>query len=165
MNRRRIALAAVVLAACGEVQSPTSATESGSDVEISSTVSAATTSLPEDVETTGTIRPTAPTTITMEAPVSTPSDVSVDLAVADLMDRLGVARHEIEVVSVAAVTWRDGSLGCPEPGRAYTQALVAGNRMVLAVAGAEYAYHSGRGREPFYCPPERAEDPPPDPQV
>ena len=94
---------------------------------------------------------------------TTPSGSSVHLAVADLMERLDVARDEITVVSVADVTWRDGSLGCPEPGRAYTQALVAGQRIVLAVDGTEYAYHSGRGREPFYCPPERAQDPPLDP--
>jgi hypothetical protein len=28
-----------------------------------------------------------------------------------------------EVVSAKAVTWSDGSLGCPEPGKLYTQAF------------------------------------------
>ena len=34
-------------------------------------------------------------------------------------------------VSAAAVTWSDGSAGCPEPGMMYTQALVPGYRIVL----------------------------------
>ena len=31
------------------------------------------------------------------------------------------------------------------------QVLVNGSQIVLRHAGDEYHYHSGRGREPFYC--------------
>lgn len=77
-------------------------------------------------------------------------------AIADLAERLEVGEGEIEVVSVEDVTWPDGSLGCPEPGKMYTQAMVDGQRFVLAHDGTEYAYHSGGDRAPFHC-----EDPEP----
>jgi hypothetical protein len=70
---------------------------------------------------------------------------------ADLARKLGVDESAIEVVSVREVTWRDGSVGCPQPGMQYPQVLVNGSQIVLRHAGDEYHYHSGRGREPFYC--------------
>ncbi|GJM40801.1 MAG: hypothetical protein DHS20C20_10830 [Ardenticatenaceae bacterium] len=72
-------------------------------------------------------------------------------AMADLSQRLSVSVDDIEMVSLQEVTWRDGSLGCPEPGVAYTQALVDGQQLVLQVAGIEYHYHSGRGGDFIYC--------------
>jgi hypothetical protein len=80
-------------------------------------------------------------------------------AVLDLAGRLGIAPEAIDVVVAEAVTWRNGSLGCPEPGMAYTQALVNGFRVVLGVDGVDYAYHSGRGRPPFYCATPAANEP------
>lgn len=83
----------------------------------------------------------------------------VDQAKADLSKRLGVDASQVTVVSSEEVTWPDGSLGCPEPGMRYTQALVPGNRTVLEVAGKQYPYHSGGHRPPFLCenpsPPAR----------
>lgn len=72
-------------------------------------------------------------------------------AVADLAEREGVEPSEITVVSREEVTWRNGSLGCAEPGMAYTQALVDGSRIVLGLAGRDYEYHAGGGRPPFLC--------------
>ncbi|QIX27150.1 hypothetical protein ncot_11490 [Nocardioides sp. JQ2195] len=72
-------------------------------------------------------------------------------AVDDLAERQGIAADDVEVVRVQDVTWRDGSLGCAEPGRMYTQALVEGRRIVLAAGGAEFEYHSGGSRAPFLC--------------
>ena len=57
----------------------------------------------------------------------------------------------ITVVSVDEVTWRDGSIGCPEPGMGYTQALVPGIRVVLELDGTRYEYHSGGSRSIFLC--------------
>lgn len=88
-------------------------------------------------------------------PVSPPAvehpNPQVATAIADLVERLGVAPDAIEVVSVDEVTWPDGSIGCPLPGMRYTQALVNGSRIVLRVDGVDYQYNSGGGREPFYC--------------
>ncbi|HEY4570725.1 MAG TPA: hypothetical protein VIH10_14715 [Kribbella sp.] len=75
----------------------------------------------------------------------------VDQATADLSKRLGVDAAAVTVVSSDEVTWPDGSLGCPEPGMRYTQALVPGNRTILEVDGKQYHYHSGGHRAPFLC--------------
>ena len=64
---------------------------------------------------------------------------------------LGVDPAQVTVVSSDDVTWRDGSLGCPEPGMRYTQALIPGTRTILEVAGKQYHYHSGGHRAPFLC--------------
>ena len=50
-------------------------------------------------------------------------DPKVAAAIADLAKRQGVKSEEITVVSHDKVTWRDGSLGCPEPGKMYTMVL------------------------------------------
>ena len=99
---------------------------------------------------------TAPTTISPpEEPVTQPTvshpDGDVATAMTDLVSRANVAPDDITVVSAEEVTWRDGSLGCPLPGMRYTQALVNGRRIILETGGAQYHYHSGPDRDPFYC--------------
>ena len=106
----------------------------------------------------GDLDPTTPPEVTVTGP-SVPTESNVDIAVADLAARLDVDPSEIEIVSVEEVTWPDGSLGCPRPGMSYTQALVDGQLIVLAVDDTEYEYHSGRGGDPFYCPADRATPP------
>ena len=90
----------------------------------------------------------------MPAPV--PEEIAnssnVQFAIADLRDRLGDPSAEITVVSVEEVDWPDGSLGCPQPGMVYTQAIVNGSKIVLSHAGINHSYHQGGG-DPFYCPP------------
>ncbi len=68
---------------------------------------------------------------------------------ADLAER-GV-RAEPVLVSAEAVTWRDGSWGCPQPGSFYTQALVPGARVVVEAGGVRYDYRFGRGDVPRLC--------------
>jgi hypothetical protein len=72
-------------------------------------------------------------------------------AVADLSNRLGIGASSIAVISIDEVTWSDGSLGCPEPGMMYTQALEDGVLVVLEADGVRYEYHSGIGHDLFYC--------------
>lgn len=72
-------------------------------------------------------------------------------AMTDLSQRLSVTVDDIELVSLLEVTWRDGSIGCPEAGVAYTQALVPGQQMILQVNGAEYHYHSAKNSAFIYC--------------
>lgn len=45
----------------------------------------------------------------------------------------GAAASAMTVLRAEAVTWPDGSLGCPEPGMQYTQALVPGYWVEIAV--------------------------------
>lgn len=87
----------------------------------------------------------APAPTPDEPPVTGEAPPALLTAVtADLQARLGVSAETITVVRDQAVTWPDGSLGCPEPGMAYTQALVDGYWVVLAQGGREYDYRSGR---------------------
>jgi hypothetical protein len=75
----------------------------------------------------------------------------VDQALTDLAKRLVIDAGQIEVVEVKAVVWPDGSLGCPEPGVAYTQVQREGLFIRLSVGKRVYQYHSGGGRPPFLC--------------
>lgn len=54
-------------------------------------------------------------------------------------------------VSTEAVTWSDGSLGCPQPGQTYTQALVAGWRLVVRAKGREAVYHASQRGQWLLC--------------
>lgn len=74
-----------------------------------------------------------------------------DLAKQDLSNRLGVEKTEIETLSAEYVTWRDSSVGCPEPGYEYMQVLTNGSRITLQVKNQIYYYHSGGKRPPFLC--------------
>lgn len=82
------------------------------------------------------------------APTGTPGGTAVEQAKADLVKKLG---GQVTVVSAEEITWSDGSLGCPESGMHYTQALVNGMRIVLEANGKRYEYHSGGTRPPFLC--------------
>ncbi|HEX2154232.1 MAG TPA: hypothetical protein VHL52_09645 [Acidimicrobiia bacterium] len=85
-------------------------------------------------------------------------------AFSDLSERTGVPAEDIQVLAFEAVTWNDGSLGCPEPGKMYTQALVDGWRMVLEADGTTYDYHAGADGEPFLCESPEL-NPGPDPSL
>jgi hypothetical protein len=74
----------------------------------------------------------------------------VQEAIAQLVDD-GTDRDAIELVGAEPVVWSDGSIGCPEPGVLYTQALVEGYRIVLAVDGEEVAFHGAGNNPPFRC--------------
>jgi len=81
----------------------------------------------------------------------------------DLATRLSVANEGIEVVTARRVTWGDGSIGCPEPGMMYTQALVPGFYIHLRHDGKDAYYHVGSNGQPMHCPAERSK-PPIDPE-
>ena len=72
-------------------------------------------------------------------------------AVADLAEHLGIDPGAVSVLGYTAVTWPDGSIGCPEPGMSYTQALVPGARLLLEAESSEYAYHAGREPDLVRC--------------
>ncbi len=75
---------------------------------------------------------------------------------ADAARRVGVAVDTVKVMSAEAVTWSDGSLGCPEPGMLYTQALVPGHRITVDAGGTLLVYHANARGGFVHCPPERA---------
>ncbi|MGH8949191.1 MAG: hypothetical protein ACRDXF_10075 [Acidimicrobiia bacterium] len=125
-----LAVLITLLAACG----------SGSDSPpVAETTTPATATTTENEST------TMPTSEQEQLPIVAP-------AKADLATRLGVEPDELEVISAETVTWPDGSLGCPEPGMSYTQALVDGSKVVLGHDERVYVYHAGDDGQPFLCP-------------
>ena len=78
---------------------------------------------------------------------------------AELAQRAQVALADIKLVGAEETVWPDGSLGCPEPGKMYTMALVPGYRIVLHAGEKDYEYHTNRtGSLVVYCanPPKGA---------
>ena len=80
---------------------------------------------------------------------------------ADAGQRAGVPLDNVKVLTVESVTWADGSLGCPEPGVMYTQALVRGHRVRVDAGGTILLYHSGAQNTFVHCPADRARGPSP----
>jgi hypothetical protein len=135
---------AVLVAACaGQVSSPDTTTPG-----TTTTVEEQSPPMPDE-----TTEPSVPAT---DAPTTLPSSGSpavtmAEQAVADLAARLAIDPSEIVVVSWEEMTWPDGSIGCPQPGMRYTQAIVNGSKVVLEVDGVEYSYHQGGRRDLFLC--------------
>ena len=66
-----------------------------------------------------------------------------------------VPRDQLVIVRAEPVVWSDGSLGCPEPGAHYTQALVDGYWIVIAAAGKTYDFRMARNGIFQLCPEGR----------
>jgi hypothetical protein len=103
----------------------------------------------------GELQPTKEVSLAIPEPMQTPADQGsqdlISLAKEDLVARLGIDIYKIELLSFEAVTWRDGSLGCPQPGMGYIQVLIDGHRILLRAEGKVYHYHSGGNEAPFLC--------------
>ena len=78
-------------------------------------------------------------------------ETMVNEMIVDAESRFGVQRAAITVSLLEEVTWRDGSLGCPEPGGMYTMALVGGYMIVLDIEGKPANYHSNGTQFWKYC--------------
>ncbi len=76
-----------------------------------------------------------------------------------------VSREQLVIVRAEPALWNDGSLGCPEPGMNYTQALVNGYWVVISVAGQTYDFRLGRGGSFQLCPEGRGHPPLPGPDA
>ena len=110
---------------------------------------------------TGNTRPAAPAAPAASADLQS----IVDGVTRDAVSRLRVDPGTVEVVSARQVTWSDGSLGCPEDGVMYTQALVRGFRVIVRAGGQEFDYHAAANGHFALCPPGRAIEPVADPPV
>jgi len=85
---------------------------------------------------------------------------------ASLAQQVGAsAADSARIVSAEEVTWPNGAIGCPQPGRMYTQALVPGYRVVFEAGGQTYAYHASRTGEFSHCKQPSAAVPPGGSQV
>jgi hypothetical protein len=63
-----------------------------------------------------------------------------------------VGPDQVAIERAESVVWNDGSLGCPEPGMAYTQALVKGYWVVVEAAGKKYDFRVGSAGSFRLCP-------------
>lgn len=79
--------------------------------------------------------------------------------VADAARRFEVAESAVVLARAEQVTWPDGSLGCPQPGRMYTQALVPGYRLVAKSAQGEFEYHADSRGNVMTCGPAPGQTP------
>jgi hypothetical protein len=104
--------------------------------------------------------PPAPAVVS-PTPVTASLAAVTEAALADAARRSGLEEDALKVLSAEAVTWSDGSLGCPQPGMMYTQALVPGYRVRIQTGGQVLDYHAGRSGRPAVCPAELARDPAP----
>lgn len=86
-------------------------------------------------------------------------DAAVRAARADAAQRTGVAAQALELLSAESVTWPDGSLGCPQPGMSYTQALVPGYRIRLLAGTQRLDYHANTRGSLVLCPRDRSMEP------
>jgi len=59
-----------------------------------------------------------------------------------LAGELGVSIDEVNVVQAEPMRWSDSSLGCPEPGMMYAQAITPGYQVILEHDGQQYDYHA-----------------------
>ena len=161
-----VALALVLgtagLAGCGEAESPGAPTVMPPSSSDASTASGSTESTEPTTPTSeDTVKPSdgqispQPTGAEGLPTGPVPDDVlerpEVKEAIAAEAERLGVDASEVSVAGYAEVTWRDGSIGCPQPGMMYTQALVPGQQLVLQVDGSLASYHSGKAGSFSYC--------------
>lgn len=96
-------------------------------------------------------QPVVPTPMNLKA--------QIELSRQDLVRRLNVSPDAVMLSSARQVTWRSGALGCPEPGKMYTEALVPGSVIYLQADNVIHVYHAKFAGEPFYCPRERVEPP------
>jgi len=84
-------------------------------------------------------------------PAEMPREVR-EAVVEDAARRFKVDRSAVVLTRAEQVTWPDGSLGCKEPGRMYTQMLVAGYRVVAKTTEGELTYHADARGQVVNCP-------------
>ncbi len=93
------------------------------------------------------IPPTPPTEpVTGEVP-----EDLLQAIIRDLSQKTGAEAGAITVARAEAVTWNDGSLGCPQPGMMYTQSIVSGYWVVLTLGEKEYDYRASQAGYFLQC--------------
>lgn len=78
-------------------------------------------------------------------------DSIVFAAKEDLAGKLDVEAELIDVKESMFVVWSDGSLGCPRPDVAYTQAEEPGYRIILEYDDRQYDYRATERGYLFLC--------------
>lgn len=131
-----VMICSVLLVACAaNAAEPRPGTDASAGTASPTTGRAPPTRIPDPVE--STLAPQGAPVTTAEMPGEVRRAVVEDAA-----RRFKVEPSAVVLTRAEQVTWPDGSLGCPEPGRMYTQMLVAGYRVVAKTAAGEMTYHT-----------------------
>ena len=83
--------------------------------------------------------PTGPSDAAEDQQAEVPAQLRTQV-LAEAAQHAGTAAASATVLSSQAVTWPDGSLGCPQRGVDYPQLPVSGYRVVVSVGGETYDY-------------------------
>ena len=75
----------------------------------------------------------------------------IEIAKADLAQRLSIPASRINTIEAKGVFWPDASLGCPQPDAAYTQVLTPGYLILLESGDIKFEYHADLHNYVFYC--------------
>jgi hypothetical protein len=94
---------------------------------------------------TATPRPATPTPAATPTPTPTPEpSLATAKAAALLVHALGVPANSVSFESVKPMQWPNTAIGCPEPGRAYSDVIVPGWVIILRADSKLYEYHADR---------------------
>jgi hypothetical protein len=77
----------------------------------------------------------------------------------DMQTNFSVSQDQAVLVRAESVIWPDGSLGCPQPGVMYTQALVEGYWIQFMVGDQVYDYRATQNGSFQLCPQGRSAPP------
>jgi len=97
--------------------------------------------------------------VQQEKPMNPTLESTTESVLEDAATRTGVAKANLKVESAIAVTWSDGSLGCPQAGMNYTMALVPGHRIKVRAGEQVLDYHVGPRGHFMVCPAGMAVEP------
>ena len=150
-----ISLVLLSLAACaqpGEITTPPAIQPTLPLVTIQPTQTGAPATLSTPVNLQGQGFPPGQSTPTpFPTPAALASQSQVERAKQDLAVRLSISADQIVLTDFQEITWPDSSLGCPQPGMAYTQVTVDGISIQLQVGDRVYSYHGNGSQPPFLC--------------
>jgi hypothetical protein len=143
------------LTACGQLSVDTTPT-AGQPTQPQPATQPAPTSTPQTLSTPVTsqgqnLPPPQGTSTPFPTPSALASQKQIELAKQDLAGRLSISPDEIILTDFREITWPDSSLGCPQPGKAYSQVTVDGVSIQLQVKDLVYSYHGDGIQPPFLC--------------
>jgi hypothetical protein len=108
----------------------------------------------EPVATTAPILPAsgdAQMTSTPPIPADAGLQSLIDKARMDLAQQLSIPMTQINLIQTISATWPDSSLGCPQPGMAYSQVLTPGYLIQLQADNRVYEYHTDADQLVVFC--------------
>lgn len=106
---------------------------------------------PQPTSSDNTLPPPGPTQIGFPGASSVPSEKYVDIAKRELADLLTIPVDQITLLDVRGTTWPNEALGCPTPGKVYTQVHIPGHRIRLETDGQEYIFHTDLNGRVILC--------------